>query len=188
MDFLGEARALSLLGLDDPHLDLRGEAVVAAARDEAAVAAPHEEPRRLEIAQGDLELGQIGLMAAELAPQSADVRAECPNPGVLGTRLGRLRGARGLARVIDLAVGAHQPWSRRGQVALQLVELIAERLPPAERFAIRRAVALAHTPQDVGAVGDRLVGLRDKAVDPGIDRIPRVAILGQIGAVAQSGR
>ena len=187
MDLLGEPRALRFLGLDDPHLDL-GRKAVAAARDEAAVAALQEEPGRLQIAESDLELGEVRLVGAELPSQRPDIGAECPDPGILGTGLGGLGSTCVRRRPIGRAIGNDEPRACRRRAPLELVELVAERLPSAQSLAVRGAVALADAPQDVGAIGDRLVGLGLEAVDPGVDRIPHLASLGQIAGVAQPGR
>jgi hypothetical protein len=90
VDLLGEPRSLRLLGLDDPHLDVRRQAVAGAlaVADEARIAALKEEPGRLEVAQRDLELRELRLLLAELAAERVDLRPERPDAGVLRTDLG----------------------------------------------------------------------------------------------------
>ncbi len=65
VDLLGEADALALLGLDDPHLELGGRAGQVVGGHERVVAALDEQPRRLEVADGELEARELRLVAAD---------------------------------------------------------------------------------------------------------------------------
>ena len=66
VDLLGEPGALGLLGLDDPHLDVARGRRAADLGEQGRVAALEEEPRALERPLGELELGQLGLVLAEV--------------------------------------------------------------------------------------------------------------------------
>ena len=92
VDLLGEPRALGLLGLDDPHLEVARGRRPADLGQQRRVAALEEEPRPLEGPLGELELGQLGLALAEVRGERVDVAAQRPSAGVVGAGLGRVGG------------------------------------------------------------------------------------------------
>ena len=88
MDLLGQARTLGLLGLDDAHLQVRGQAGVGDLGEQAGVAALEEEPGVLHASHRQLELGQLLLVLAQIARQALDLDPQGLLAGVLGAGLG----------------------------------------------------------------------------------------------------
>ena len=134
--------------------------------DQGGVAALEEEPGALEGPLGQLELGQLGLVVAEVRRQVIDVAAQGAPLGVVGAGLGRIRRLGPPGAVLDavrdrVSRGARSP----------RVELVAQRLPLAKGFEVRLAVALADALQRVRAVADRCLGLRVEAVEAAVANI-----------------
>ena len=127
-------------------------------REQGGVAALEEEPRSLERALGELQLGELGLTVADIDGEQLDVAAEGPSAGIIGAGLGRVgspvhRCGPGLAA---RAVGA---------AAVVHLERVAHRLPLAERLRVGLAIALAHAPERVRAVADRRLRLLVESVE-----------------------
>ena len=108
----------------------------------------------LEVAQGDLELGELRLLAAELAAERVDLGPEARGRGRPRRRpRRRVAAASGAAIRRDRGPGAVR---LPGRPPLDRVELVAERLPASELVGVGGPVALADAPQRVRAVADRL--------------------------------
>ena len=154
-----------------------GEALGGVA-DEAGVAALEEEPRRFEVAQRDLELGQLRLLLAELATEARRHRPAGPGSGRPRRRPPARPRRRRRPRRDLAALGADGRAIR--PAALDRVELVAERLPAGELVGVGVAVALADGAQRVRAVPDRLRRFGAQTVDPRVAAGARV--------VARTGR
>ena len=160
MDLLRQPRSLGLLRLDDPHLDVARGRRAADVGQQRRVAALEEQPRPLERALGELQLGQLGLVVAQIGGEGLDVAAEGPPAGVVGAGLGRV------GRAIDRG-RAGRPCAV-GRRAIDEVELVAQLLPAPEQFGVGLPVPLAHALQRVRAVADRRLRLRVESVEAAV--------------------
>ena len=129
--------------------------------DQRGVAALEEQPRALEVALGELELGQLGLVAAELARTAGRRRARsAPRRGRRPRRPRRRSAAR------SASVGAHP--AARGDLARSSRSMRrARRAGPASGRAVGvgLAVALADAAERVGAVANGRARFRMEPVE-----------------------
>jgi hypothetical protein len=163
VDLLGQAAPLGLLGLDDPHPQIRRELGVGRVGQQARVAALDEQPGALEVLLRKLELAQVLLVEPELGREALDLGAGRSHPHILGTGLGRAAGS-----VESCRSRGPRPYLGRSPgraVAARAVELVAHGVPPTELVEVRLAVPLAHHPQGVRGVADGRLGVGVQTVE-----------------------
>ncbi len=141
MDFLGQAQAFGLLGLDDAHLHVRGQLGVGDLPEQAGVATLEEEPGVLHAPNRKLEFRELLLVATKVCCETLDLRPESPVAGVFCAGLGG--GGR-----IDLI-------HRRERGAVDHFELIAETVPATQRVVVGLAITLGDRAKIVGSVAQR---------------------------------
>jgi hypothetical protein len=128
VDLLSQARALGLLGLDDAHLQIGGQAGSGDLGEQAGVATLQEEPGVLHAPNRKLELRKLLLVATQIRRQAFDVRPESLLAGIFGACL------RGGGR-IGLVCGAD-----RGAVGC--LALVAQVIPATQSVVVSLAVSL----------------------------------------------
>ena len=94
---------------------------------------------RSSVLLGELQLGQFALVLAELVRQLIDLGAQRALEAIVGAGLG---GARGLVE-IGQVIGRVAVASWR---TVDVVKLVAERLPAHERLAVGLAISLPDAP------------------------------------------
>src|SRR4051794_3723666 len=177
MDLLREAAALGLLGLDDPHLELRRQRRQLVVGDERGVATLEEQPRALEVSDRELQAGQLGLVDAELGPGATGAPAPGGGRGAGAPRLGRGRGpcVGGCAIACRLGHAVRAVACVRQHPGLDVVleagEVVPERLPAPELLEVRGSVAVANAAEAVRRVAERLVRLGVQLVVPAHGRL-----------------
>ena len=133
-------------------------------RDQRRVAALQEQPGGLEVADRELQAGQLRLVAAEVAAGPAT----SPRIAAAGGRRPRPRGRLGRPSAGRVAVSVGGP---TGHVALEAAEVVVEGLPAGQVVEVGRAVAVADGAQRVRGERERLRGLGMQLVEPGARRL-----------------
>ena len=155
VDLLGEPRPLRLLGLDDPHLDVVRRSP-GRRPSLTSVASPRSRKShvRSRLRSGELELGQLGLVAAELAGQLARRRRGAAPARASSAPASRRGGA---------AVRRRSAWCRPGPAAVRVAALDrrrARRGASCQRASVvgvgRRGSARGRSRSVLRAVADRL--------------------------------